>query len=172
MKKFLWAMFAFALFFVSGCSGSPASDAEGNTFVPSNDEGNNGEGGGSEISIPSYSQSAPSGFLDQLAWAGGGGDKAGSCVSCQAYVLADQVILSGFNADQIVVLLFYRIADLDSCGNRTADFVASYAVRVNASGNMQLSITGMTEDIFLYGAFDDQTQEMLVGMPLGGKYPC
>jgi len=49
--------------------------------------------------------------------------------------------------------------------------LSEYAL-FDSNGNLQLNVSGMTDDIFLYKAFDVKTQEMLVGMPLGGKYPC
>jgi len=159
MKKFAWIIASLILVLISGCvSSQPTGGGENN-----NDE---------DISIPAYNGSAPSGFLDQLTWAGGGGGAAGSCNTCETYVLGGQATLQGFEPNQNVTLMFYRQTDGDSCGNYTASFVGAYTVQVDSNGSQQLSVSGMTDDIFLYGTFDAYTKEMLVGMPLGGKYPC
>lgn len=160
MKKIVWIFASLLLLLASGC------------VAPQPTSGGGGSSNNDGISLPSYQGSAPSGFLDQLTWAGGGGGAAGSCNTCETYVQGGQATLQGFEPNQNVTLMFYRQTDGDSCGNYTASFVGAYTVQVDSNGSQQLSVSGMTDDIFLYGTFDAITKEMLVGMPLGGKYPC
>lgn len=174
MKK-LWIIASLMLVVVTGCGG-PQPSYSNSTENNDNDSGGMTNSNNSEINIaiPSNNEAAPSGVLDQLAWAGGGGDALGSCPStgCSIYWQGNTLLLRGFQSRENLTLLFYRESGFDSCGNSTADYVTSNIVQVDANGYLQVTISGLDSNILLYQILDADSGELLIGMPLGGKIPC
>jgi hypothetical protein len=166
MKAILWLFWGSVLAMIAGCTTSPSTGGgTGGTVLI---------GDVPEISIPSYNESAPQGILEQLAWAGTGGhnDPRGNCNGCSTGWKGDTLFLQNFEPNQELLLFFYRSSGSDSCGNSTADFATGYGVLVNDKGFLELKVSGMDSDIFLYEIYDANNGVLQLGMTLGGKYPC
>ena len=163
MKNIARILASLALFLLPACSSSPSSGSG---------SGSGGDAVG--ISIPSTNESAPSGVLEQLTWAGAGGGPEGYCplAGCSQYWQGSSLFLRGFAANQELVLLFYRNTGGDACGNSTADYATGYVVQVDSEGYLEVKISGMDSDVFLYQIRDAETWDLMRGAPLGGQYPC
>lgn len=160
MKKWFLVILGMIFFITSGCATSSGE----------------GVGGGSVVNkrIPMFKESAPAGILEQLTWGGSGGDNdpTGSCYSCSFYWQDDTLVLSNFEPYQNLLLVFYEQSGGDGCGNHVADYRAGIDVQTDSQGYLEVNISGLSNKMFLYEIYDNDTGYLQIGFFLGGSYSC
>ena len=60
------------------------------------------------------------------------------------------------------MVVLYRHANPDSCGRETAKFVMSQVFTVDQSGDLEVSVSGNTQGVFIYVVRDTETQDDLM----------
>jgi hypothetical protein len=181
MKRLIVWVLGLFLIFIIGCSsdsgnsrssGSGSNPSNGGSSGASNPSGNQQSASGFEsngttnITLPPYNESVPSGILNQLSWMGTGGqnDPRGICKECLFNMQGNMLALKGFDAYQKILLVFYRHSGTDACGQLVADYAAGRIVQVNSQGYLQVVIEGVDNNIFLYEIYDVDHGDLLVGL--------
>lgn len=173
--KFLFGMFLFVFF--SACSSSPEPTRTSPTkkpvtsvpqvrktaTSPSSSSGNRQSSGSSsaEFSIPSQSDKAPNGVLNQLLWAPvGGGDIGNPCGNCVAYIQGSKIVLRDFNPNQNLRLILYREIEALCDNVLRSKYLTTLYVQVDADGNLDIKLTGETKNIKLDYVYDADTGKL------------
>jgi hypothetical protein len=175
MKKTLWGLMTFFLVILIGCgsgySGSgnsqnnPSNSGAGNSSSSSNSGNTQPKPKPSDtdvINIPSQSQPAPNGILEQISWGAVGGPGGLSpCGNCNVDISGSTLVMSGFDGDQKILLLIYRrTSGPIECAEGTAEYVASLIVQVDSLGYKEIDVKGADQDLLLI-AFDATTDKPL-----------
>jgi len=173
MKNTSWGMAAFFLVIIIGCnsgySGSgnsqnnPSNSSTGNSSSSSNSGNAQPQSNSSNvdvINIPSQSQSAPSGILEQLSWVGrGGGPMYPPCGDCTAELAGGKIILRDFEPYQNLYIPIYRDTGEHNCGYGRSIYVVASTVQVNEDGYLEINLSGLSNNLQLAFIFDADNGE-------------
>jgi len=144
---------------ISSCG---SSNYDGNKIIQN--ESVSGNSSSIEISVPN--SPSTSDIFKQIVWASTGVGEGGSmpaplgnCKSCNVENWPyPQIKLINFDPNQSLLLVAYKQHD-GNCYN-IGDFYATWIVNVDSSGNLDISLSGNSSDIFIYSVYDQNTGEL------------
>ncbi len=142
---------------ISSCVGNTNND--GGNILQSGSSQNNNES--LEISVPN--SPSTSDIFKQIIWAsigvGEGGsipEPLGNCNNCEVEDWPyPHIKLFNFDPNQSLLLVAYKQRD-GNCYN-IGDFYATWYVKVDSSGNLDILLSGNSSNIFVYSVYDKNT---------------
>lgn len=172
MKKTSWGVMTFFLVIIIGCnsgysdSGNSQKNSSNSNTGSSSSSSNSGNAQPQSnsadvdvINIPSQSQSAPSGILEQLSWVGrGGGPMYPPCGDCTAEIVGGKIILRKFEPNQNLYIPIYRDTGEQQCYGRSI-YVTYVIAQVDENGYLMISLTGSINNLQLAFIFDADNGE-------------
>jgi hypothetical protein len=118
-----------------------------------------------EVNIPKRRGNPPAGILEQVSWFGGGGGLSQrDCDGCYAIVDDDSnlklVYFEPFQ--QLDLILYRRISDVQTCGYGLGEFVTVVRVQVDENGTLLLPLSGSSSGVYVNTVIDADTGHVII----------
>lgn len=121
-----------------------------------------------EVVIPKRRGDPPEGMLEQVSWFGGGGGLSQrDCDECYAIVDDNNnLYLVYFEPfQQLDLVLYRRISDVQTCGYGLGEFVTVIRVQVDEDGELLLPLSGASSEVYVNTVIDVEAgREIIPGI--------